>query len=122
MYQTRKQNAKADALTWQDKEIKQQDKLKAEYQTQAFLSQDQINPKILQDLGIDLDEITLAPIKDSVFNKSVKLLNQVLRANWEAKSLKALQQQARQEKGSEFTLKDSLLLYSSRLIILKTDL
>jgi hypothetical protein len=40
MYQTRKQNAKADVLTWRDKEIEQQDKLKAEYQTQAFLSQD----------------------------------------------------------------------------------
>jgi hypothetical protein len=38
IYQTKKQNAKADALTWRDKEIKQQDKLKAEYQTQAFLS------------------------------------------------------------------------------------
>jgi hypothetical protein len=78
MYQTRKQNAKADALTWRDKEIEQQDKLKTEYQTQAFLSQDQVNPKVLQDLGINLDEITLAPIEDSAFDKSVELLNQVL--------------------------------------------
>jgi hypothetical protein len=31
IYQTRKQNAKADALTWRDKEIKKQNKLKAEY-------------------------------------------------------------------------------------------
>jgi hypothetical protein len=46
----------------------------------------------------------------------------VLRANQEAESLKALQQQAQQEKGSEFTLKNSLLLYNNRLIIPKTDL
>jgi hypothetical protein len=38
MYQTKKQNAKANTLTWRDKKIEQQDKLKAEYQTQAFLS------------------------------------------------------------------------------------
>jgi hypothetical protein len=47
MYWTRKQNAKADALTWQDKEIEQQDKLKAEYRTQAFLFQDQVDLKVL---------------------------------------------------------------------------
>jgi hypothetical protein len=52
----------------------------------------------------------------------VKLLNQVLWANREAESLKALRQQAQQEEGSEFTLKDSLLLYSSRLVIPETDL
>jgi hypothetical protein len=75
MYQTGKQNAKANALTQQDKEIKQQDKLKTEYWTQAFLSQDQVDPKVLQNLGINLNKITLALIKDSVFNKSVKLLN-----------------------------------------------
>jgi hypothetical protein len=78
MYRTGKQNAKADALTQRDEEIEQQDKLKAEYRTQAFLSQDQVDPKVLQDLGIDLDEITLAPIEDSAFDESVELLDQVL--------------------------------------------
>jgi hypothetical protein len=31
MYRTRKQNAKANALTWRDEEIEQQNKLKTEY-------------------------------------------------------------------------------------------
>jgi hypothetical protein len=86
------------------------------------LSQDQVDPKVLQDLGIDLDKITLAPIEDSAFDESVELLDQVLRANREAESLEALQQQAQQEEGSEFTLEDGLLLYSSRLVIPETDL
>ena len=38
MYYTRKENTKADALTWQDNEVKLQDKLKTEYYTRAFLS------------------------------------------------------------------------------------
>jgi hypothetical protein len=40
MYRTGKQNAKADVLTWRDEEIEQQNKLKTEYRTQAFLFQD----------------------------------------------------------------------------------
>jgi hypothetical protein len=47
-------------------------------------------PTVLQNLGINLDKIILALIKDSIFNKLVKLLNQVLWANQEAESLKAL--------------------------------
>jgi hypothetical protein len=54
------------------------------------LSQDQVDLKVLQDLGIDLDKITLALIKDSVFDELIELLDQVLRANQEAESLKAL--------------------------------
>ena len=38
MYYTRKENAKANALTWQDDEVKLQDELKTEYCTRAFLS------------------------------------------------------------------------------------
>ena len=38
MYYTRKENVKANALTWQDNEVKLQDKLKTEYYTRAFLS------------------------------------------------------------------------------------
>jgi hypothetical protein len=38
MYRTRKQNAKADALTRRDDEVEIQDGIKAEYWTKAFLS------------------------------------------------------------------------------------
>jgi hypothetical protein len=43
IYQTGKQNAKADTLTCKDDKVKAQDRVKAEYRTQAFLSQDQID-------------------------------------------------------------------------------
>ena len=56
------------------------------------------------------------PVDKTAFNKSAKLLDQLLRANQKASFVKALRQQARQE-GSEFKLEDSLLLYSSRLVI-----
>ena len=121
MYRTGKQNAKADALTRRDNEIEQQDQLKTEYRTQAFLSQDQVDPEVLQDLGIDIQEVVLAPVTEEMFDESAELLDQLLKANKEARSLEALRQQARQV-DSEFTVEDELLLYSGRLVVPGTGL
>ena len=83
MYRTRKENVKADALTRQDNKVKLQDKLKTEYCTRAFLSQDQINPYVLQDLGININvgDISMALIKEPLFDKSPRLLDQILKDN-----------------------------------------
>ena len=44
IYQLGKQNAKADALTRRDQEVEIQDRIKTEYHTKAFLTQDQVDP------------------------------------------------------------------------------
>jgi hypothetical protein len=54
MYQSRKQNSKADALTQRDNEVEAQDGVKAEYWTKALLSQDQIDLQVLEELDFPL--------------------------------------------------------------------
>jgi hypothetical protein len=116
MYRAGEENMKADALTRRDNETEQQYKIKAEYRTQAFLSQDQVDPRVLQELGIELDEIALAPIEDAQFDEPVGLLDRVLQDNRQTPSLQALREQALREE-SEFTIEDGLLLYGGRLIV-----
>ena len=125
MYRIGKQNAKADALTRRDEEVEFQDGVKAEYRTRAFLSQDQIDPKVLQDLGIDVDtyEISLSLVEESQFDESIELIDQLLQSNREAPSLQALRIQVQdQDEDSEFTLEDGLLLYGGRLVVLEARL
>jgi RNase H-like domain found in reverse transcriptase len=76
MYRKGKDNVKVDTLTRRDDEVEQQNKIKAEYRTQSFLSQDQIDGRVLQDLGIDLNEVDLTPISstDSSLQESDDLL------------------------------------------------
>lgn len=47
IYHIGQQNAKVDALTQRDDEMEMQDGIKTEYRTQAFLSQDQVDPQVL---------------------------------------------------------------------------
>jgi hypothetical protein len=114
MYRTGKQNGKADALTRRDDEVERQDQVKTEYRTRAFLSQDQIDPQVLQDLGIDVE---LSPIlEEHTFDESVALLNRILWENRESSSLQALRLQA-QGGDPDFGLEDGLLLYNGRLVV-----
>src|SRR6266536_3361180 len=101
MYRSGKENAKADALTRRDDEVELQDELKTEYRTRAFLSQDQIDPRVLQDLGIDVGEMSLAPIEEPSFDESTGLLDRILEDNRQAPSLQALRRQAQREEDSE---------------------
>jgi transposase InsO family protein len=118
MYRAGKQNAKADALTRRDDEVERQDQVKTEYRTRAFLSQDQIDPQVLQDLGIDLDDASLAPIEEgSQIDESTELTDYILQSNLNAPSLEAVRQQARTTQDSKFLLEDGLLLYAGRLVV-----
>jgi hypothetical protein len=90
MYRTRKSNRKADALTRRDDEVKAQDRVKTEYRTRAFLSEDQIDPRVLQDLGIEINPLELAPLEDDHLEESTSLVDQILQANRSASSLDAL--------------------------------
>jgi hypothetical protein len=77
-YRTGKQNAKADALTRRDDEVEIQDGVKAEYWTKAFLSQDQIDSKVLKDLGIDTEELDESSISPIELDEPLELLDRIL--------------------------------------------
>jgi transposase InsO family protein len=121
MYRAGKQNGKADALTRRDDEVLAQDGVKAEYRTRAFLSQDQVDPRVLQDLGIEIAEIDLYLVEEDTFDESIGLVDRILRANHDSESLDALRAQAVSAEPGEFALEDGLLLYSSRLVVPKVD-
>jgi transposase InsO family protein len=120
MYRTGKSNGKADALTRRDDEVKAQDGVKTEYRTRAFLSEDQIDPRVLQDLGIEINPLELAPLEDDHLEESTSLVDQILQANRSASSLDALRTQATSADAGEFSLEDGLLFYSGRLVIPRT--
>ena len=117
MYQPGKQNAQADVLTRWDKEIKAQEGVKTKYHTKAFLSQDQIDPEVLWDLGIDLENL-VAPVEEDNFDEPIGLVDRILRQNQEADSLQALWQEAENSTNTELVLEDGLLLYSGRVVVL----
>ena len=73
---------------------------------------------MLQDLGIELLEINLLPVKEEgPFTEPKSLINQILTANKDSKSLTALQIQAESAALGEYTLEDRLLLYTGRLVV-----
>jgi hypothetical protein len=121
MYRAGKQNAKADALTRRDDEVTVQDGIKTQYRTRAFLSQDQVDPQVLRDLGIDITEIDLLPIEGDTFEEPIGLVDRILRANRDSESLGALRAQALSADPGEFTLEDELLLCAGRLVVPKVD-
>ena len=90
MYRSGKENGKADALTRRDDEVALQNGLKAEYRTQTFLSQDQVDPQVLQDLGIEMSAIDVLLIEQLEFDKLLGLIDCILQLNREAPSLQAL--------------------------------
>ncbi|KIN05195.1 hypothetical protein OIDMADRAFT_115413, partial [Oidiodendron maius Zn] len=101
-YRPSKQNQKADILTWRD--IK-----------------DQIDPRVLQDLGIKILAIDLLSIKEEdPFNKSNNLVNWILQANKDIESLEALYIQAKSTTLGKYTIKDRLLLYIGQLVVSTT--
>jgi hypothetical protein len=128
MYRSGKQNGKADALTRRDDEVEAQDSVKAEYRTKALLSQDQIDPRVLRDLGVDIAVVdSMSPVDKEDFDEPLGLIDRLLRANRDSQSLDALRAQALTDDTKGFELEDGLLLYTGRLVVpwadnLPTDL
>ena len=119
MYCTGKSNEKTDALTCWEQEISLQNSVKAEYWTRAFLSQDQINFRVLEDLGISIVDYIpemLVSVEADTFQEIIDLIDWILRANQKESSLDALQAQAALE-DSLLTLKKDLLLYNRQLVV-----
>ena len=113
MYRPRKQNV-ADALTRRVQDVGPQDELKAWNRTRALLQPDQLDPRILQELGQDVD------LADMDLHEPISLMDRILTANCTASFLEALQEQAK--KGDEsLELKDGLLLQHSKLVVPTTS-
>jgi hypothetical protein len=62
-------------LTRRDNEVKAQDRVKTKYYTYMFLSEDQIDPRVLQDLGIEINPLELAPLEDDHLKESTSLID-----------------------------------------------
>jgi hypothetical protein len=66
IYRTSKSNNKTNILTYYKNKIRLQNNIKTEYRIYVFLRKDQINPRVLEDLGISFIDIDLAPIKEKL--------------------------------------------------------
>ena len=55
--------------------------------------------------------------EEVLFNESRSLVDQILTANKDSESLRALYTQAKSATLGEYTLEDRLLLYTSRLVV-----
>lgn len=122
MYRSGAKNAKADILTRREDEVQSQDQVKLDHRTRALLAQDQVDPRIWEELPREEQEEdhTIAPVQ--VMNEPLILINRLLKANRETPSLEALRAEAvREEEGSDLTLEDGLLLCNSRLVVLDVD-
>lgn len=120
MYRSGKQNGKADALTRREEEVDAQNGVKLEYRTRALLSKDQIDPHVLEDLGIDPEDTSITAIDQEEMDEPIILVDRILRANRETESMEALRAEATREE-SDLTLEDGLLLYDERLLVPDVD-
>jgi transposase InsO family protein len=119
-YQSGKANSKADALTRRGHEVEAQNAVKKENRTRTFLRQDQLDPRIFQELRSAPDN-TVASIDAELFIDSTTIVDRILRANRESESLAALRTQAARPEETEFQLRDGLLLYHDRLVVPDVD-
>ena len=60
-------------------------------------------------------------VEEDTLDKSIRLIDQILQANYNTDSLGILQIQAVSEEPGEFSLEDRLLLYLSQLVVPKVD-
>ena len=88
MYRPGRQNITADALTRREQDVGPQDELKAQHRTCALLCPEQLNPRILEELDSERNE--LAPMEGEVLDEPMGLIDRILTANRTAESLKAL--------------------------------
>lgn len=113
MYRSGKQNSKADALTRREQDVGPQDELKTQYRTRALLHPEQLDPRILEELDSQQNE--LAPMEESL-DEPIGLIDRLLTANRTADALRALREQA--AKGDpDFKTEEGLLLYQERLVV-----
>jgi hypothetical protein len=74
IYRTSKSNSKINILTRCENKIKLQNNIKTEYRIYIFFRKDQINPRVLENIGISFININLIPIKEKLEKKFRKIL------------------------------------------------
>jgi hypothetical protein len=116
IYRPGKQNIQANALTRREQDVEPQDELKAQYQTQALLQPDQLDPAILE----ELHNTEVSAIEAEELKESISLIDRIITANRTVESLGALRTQARVG-DTKLKLEDGLLLYQDRLIVPDTN-
>jgi hypothetical protein len=125
MYRPGKQNEKADALSRREQDVTPQNQVKTEYRTRALLQPDQLDARILEELGKNEEPSEVAALED--LSESLSLVSRLLTANRTAESLETLRKRARNGERKDLVLKDGLILFQGRLIVpdidqLRTDL
>ena len=109
-YRPGRQNARADALTRRDSDIKASDKLKEKERTQSLLLNGHLDWRVKKDLQI----ASLNPLPD------LGLIDKILYANRSQQQLEnELDHVAQGQVGWE--VKDGLLLYDGRLVVPDVD-
>ena len=107
-YYPRKQNAKADALTWQDDDTRISNQIKEKERIQTLLPSDRLDWKVRDNLQV------------SALDDPLGLVDQILQANRSRRQLESeTDHLARGQVGWED--KDGLLLYDSRLVVPDVD-
>ena len=114
VYQSGKDNLKADVLSRQEEDVEAQNKVKGEIRAKALLRPDQIDPRILAEYQ------ELAPLEDDDLNEPIGLIDRILQANRHAESLEALRIEAR-DGDDQLALQDGLLTFENRLVVPDVD-
>ena len=97
MYRARKANERADALSRKHEDIKEQDRIMAEYRTQTLLPSTKIDPKILLELQLAVVTAPTEPMTETASYDAVQIIDKVLSKNRSSTKLKELRTKAQNE-------------------------
>lgn len=114
MYQSDKDNLKADVLSRQKEDIEAQNKIKDEIRTRSLFRSNQINFQVLQKYT------ELVSLKKDELEKLLDLIDWILQANREFEFLKALRVQTEND-DDQLQLQDNFLTYKDRLLVLNSE-
>ena len=111
-------NQKTDILIQQEDNVHQQDTLTKEYRNQVILPAKNLSPCIQEELA--KADLVITLIKPPQETESLLLTDRILQTNQDSPSLQELRKQASKKNGI-YSLKDSLLLANSHVIVPDQD-
>jgi hypothetical protein len=144
MYREGKANARADALSRIENDVREQDKVMAEQRTQVLLPRDKIDSRVVEDLQLapleqltDLEQLVIpaeAPVVQGTENvtaspeitvpasssdtyDSIRLVERILQENRTSPELNDLRIKAQVKAEDTWQLKDGLLFRYSKLYV-----
>lgn len=121
-YRPGKDNQAADALTRREDEVQSQTEQKQSMREQTLLGKDKLDPDVLSDLSHTPPDLCAFEATTHQETAPISaLVERILEANRNAKSLDALRAQARSSDEKDFALRDKLLLYKGRVVVPDVD-